>query len=439
MKFRNGNEAIILFIGDVFFWCAALWLTLYIRGFGFPPLDTLLVHAQPFGIIFVIWTVVFFISDLYSNQTLILKSKLPDIIVNAQLVNSGIAVIFFYFIPYFAITPKTVLFLDLFISVVFISMWRLYLIDVVGRGEKEQAVIVGKGENVDELYKEIQDNLKYRLSLTKISPEGDFVKNIKETKASIVILDPRSDATKRVSGALYNLFFSKKVFVDLHEVYENIFGKVPIALINDNWFLENISHHPKRLYGFIKRFMDILFSICIGLVSLLLYPFIAFLIKIGDGGPVFIYQKRVGQDNRIIELIKFRTMATDDSGRENKQLNNRVTRVGAFLRKIRLDELPQLWNVFSGDLSLIGPRPELPDHSEFYDKDIPYYKARYLISPGLSGWAQLYAPHPHHGTDSVKTKEKLSYDLYYIKNRGVLLDIKIALKTLKTILSRSGI
>ncbi len=135
------------------------------------------------------------------------------------------------------------------------------------------------------------------------------------------------------------------------------------------------------------------------------------------------------------------TIANDDANWE-KENENRVTRVGRFLRKARIDELPQLWNVLKGDLSLIGPRPEFQVPVEKYTREIPYYNVRHLIQPGLSGWAQIYHDeHPHHGDpDNIrKTKDKLSYDLYYIQHRSLALDVKIALRTLQTLLSRSGV
>ena len=118
--------------------------------------------------------------------------------------------------------------------------------------------------------------------------------------------------------------------------------------------------------------------------------------------------------------------------------DNYVTRVGKFLRITRIDELPQLWSVLKGDVSLIGPRPELPTGVELYEKEIPYYNIRHIIKPGLSGWAQIYGEHAHHNIGVGETKNKLSYDLFYIKNRSFVLDIIIALKTIKTILSRQG-
>ena len=113
--------------------------------------------------------------------------------------------------------------------------------------------------------------------------------------------------------------------------------------------------------------------------------------------------------------------------------------MGAFLRVTRLDELPQLWNIVRGDLSLIGPRPEVPTLVQQYAEEIPYYGVRHLVRPGLSGWAQLYGEHAHHGVDIDTTKNKLSYDLYYIKHRSLTLDITIVLKTIKKLLTRSGV
>ena len=138
-------------------------------------------------------------------------------------------------------------------------------------------------------------------------------------------------------------------------------------------------------------------------------------------------------------MAKFRTMnIANDNGNWAGGQTNKVTKVGKFLRQTRIDELPQLWNVLAGDLSLIGPRPEFPEAVKQYSEELPYYNVRHLIKPGLSGWAQIYGEHPHHGVDVSKTANKLSYDLYYIKNRSFLLDLKIALQTLKTLSSIAG-
>ena len=117
-----------------------------------------------------------------------------------------------------------------------------------------------------------------------------------------------------------------------------------------------------------------------------------------------------------------------------------ITRVGKFIRLTRIDELPQLWNVLRGDISLVGPRPEFPSLVAVYEKEIPYYNVRHLIQPGLSGWAQIYhSAHPHHAVAVNDTRDKLSYDLYYVKHRSFLLDLRIALQTFKALISKSGV
>ncbi len=186
--------------------------------------------------------------------------------------------------------------------------------------------------------------------------------------------------------------------------------------------------------------MDMTISAVLLLISLLVYPFVYFAIKLEDGGTLFIIQERIGKNNRAVKILKFRSMTGNDKGvYTNGASELRVTRVGNFLRKTRIDELPQLWNVLRGDLSLIGPRPELPELAKSYSQSIPYYNVRHLIKPGLSGWAQIYHDaHPHHGVATEETKNKLSYDLYYIKNRSLFLDFKIALRTLRTLVSISG-
>ena len=186
--------------------------------------------------------------------------------------------------------------------------------------------------------------------------------------------------------------------------------------------------------------MDAVASLLLGTLSFMLYPFVYIAIKLDDGGRIFVMQERVGQGGNIIRTIKFRTMSRDDAGLSALKEGNKVTRVGSFLRSTRIDELPQLWNVFRGEMSLIGPRPELPSLVAVYEREVPYYNIRHLIKPGLSGWAQLYHKTPPKvDANKEETATKLSYDLYYLKNRSFWLDLKIALKTVKVLLSRSGV
>jgi lipopolysaccharide/colanic/teichoic acid biosynthesis glycosyltransferase len=196
-----------------------------------------------------------------------------------------------------------------------------------------------------------------------------------------------------------------------------------------------------RVYDLLKRLIDIGASACGLVLSAPIYPFVALAIKIDDGGSIFITQTRVGKFQRPIEIRKFRSMSGNDMGdygaRGKSVLS--ITRVGRWLRILRIDELPQLWNVLTGDLSIVGPRPELPALAAEYSAKIPYYNARYLIAPGLTGWAQMrHDRHPHHGANITETKEKLAYDLYYLKHRSLIMDVFVMLQTIRIVLTARG-
>ena len=231
--------------------------------------------------------------------------------------------------------------------------------------------------------------------------------------------------------------------------YENVFDRIPLSLVGERWLVEHAgaSIVGRRGYDILKRLTDIIVSLVLGVISLIFYPFVWIAIKIEDRGSLFIAQDRIGRGGKPIKIVKFRSMTANDggaysngSGGQNGKTALKVTRVGKFIRLTRIDELPQLWNVFKGDISLIGPRPELPALVSVYEKEIPYYHVRHLIKPGLSGWAQIYhEAHPHHAVAVDDTRDKLSYDLYYVKHRSFMLDVKIALQTIRALLSRQGV
>ena len=443
------KEVLVLLIGDLLFFFISLWLALLIRNLEIPSKELFSIHLIPFGLLFAVWILVFYIAGLYEKHTVILKSRLPNILVSTQLTNSALAVIFFYFIPFFGITPKTILFIYLFISSMVVLSWRMYGYFVIGRGRPNNAVLIGSGEEMRELFEEVNNNPIYNIKfissvdLSRADEKGfwdEIVSHIYSEDVSIIAIDLANKNVEPVLPHLYNLIFSKISFIDMHKIYEDIFDRVPISLLEYNWFLENISTAPRGGYDALKRLMDILISILLLVIPILAYPFVFLAIKFEDGGQIFTHQDRIGQNNRIIHILKFRTMLFNDNGDwQSRGLVNRVTKVGNFLRKTRLDEFPQLWNVLIGDISLIGPRPEFPEAAKHYTGEIPYYNVRHLIKPGLSGWAQIYQDeHPHHSVDTFETANKLSYDLYYIKNRSFLLDIKIALRTLKILASIAG-
>ena len=435
----------MLFLGDIMFFFVALWVTLFLRHQTIPTSEILLSHVLPFSILFVIWILVFFITGLYEKHTVILKSRLPNLIFRVWLINSIIGVLFFYFIPYFGITPKINLFIYAFVSFAFIFFWRLYLSSFFIVKRFENAMIIGSGNEMEELYNEVNKNTHYGLNFVASFDlqKGDYSNlgkiifdTVKKEQVSLIIIDLEHDKIQPIMSELYSLIFSDVRFMSMYKVYEDVFKRVPFFILRYDWFLENISTSPKMFYDIVKRITDISLSLIGMIVSFIFLPFVYLAIKLDDGGQVFITQERIGQSGKKIKILKVRSMSTNDGGVWPTEDDSRITRVGKFLRNSRIDELPQFWNVLKGDVSLIGPRPDMCDLGDNLASEIPYYNVRNTIKPGLSGWAQVNQDLPPHSLE--ETKLRLAYDLYYVKNRSVILDIKIILKTIRTLLSRSG-
>lgn len=439
-------EPFMLLAGDVLLFFLALWLALLARYLAIPSRELLALHIPPFAILFVVSVAVFYIAGLYGKHTLTFKSNLPSVILHAQIANALVAVAFFYLIPYFGIAPRTNLFFYLVISSVLIFWWRVYGVDLLGARNREHAILLGSGEEMRELKEEVNNNSRYNLvfsssvdlnHLSAADFDRDVLGAITARHITAVVIDLHNEKIYPLIPKLYNLIFSKVRFIDKYEIYEDIFDRVPVSLLSYSWFLENISS-SHMVYDALKRVIDIILGLVGGIFSLVIYPFVWISIKLDDGGPLFFVAVRVGKNNQTIKLLKFRSMSTESKGGGIEEKPH-VTRVGKFLRKTRIDEIPQFWNVVKGDVSLVGPRPEYPELVKLYEKEIPYYSVRHLIKPGLSGWAQIHhAEHAHHGADVTQTRRKLSYDLYYVKNRSFMLDLKIILRTIQTLLSQQG-
>jgi len=216
--------------------------------------------------------------------------------------------------------------------------------------------------------------------------------------------------------------------------YEKATGQILVDEITPHWFLfADLKVHCDR-QATLKRAFDLLASVTLFCATAPLWALIALAVKLCDGGPVFYSQDRVGQNGRIFRLYKFRTMRTDaENGRSVWSSPNdpRVTPVGRVLRKTRFDELPQLYNVLIGQMSLIGPRPERPDIVQELCRRVPYYAERHLVKPGITGWAQISF---HYGSSIEDAKRKLQFDLYYLKHMSFELDMIILFRTLGTFL-----
>jgi len=416
-----------LFWGDLAFLLFSLWVTLLVRYGTLPTEELFFSHFYPFAYIFSIWVVVYFIYDLYRRQLYFFSKKIITALFNAHIVNSIIAIIFFYLIPYFGINPRINLFIFLIISFLFLWLWRVYIAHYIFYPNSETLFFACQGQEVEELQKAFTSNYRYGVNVCQ--PVDDLSK-IKEIypEASLVAISAYNGDLENETDSLYQNLFSGLRFVNVESLYEELFGRVPLSLISHRWFLDHISIEKKPIYDTFKRLIDILTSLMVGLVFLVFLGPVALAIKLSDGGPIFFLQSRVGRHGQVFNLLKFRSMK-----------DGRVTTVGRWLRLSRIDELPQFWNLLKGEVSLVGPRPERLDYVEKYRQLIPFYDVRHLAAPGLSGWAQIYHDnHPHFAPAVEATREKFSYDLYYLKQRSLVLDLIIIVKTIRILISQNG-
>lgn len=443
------KQTFILILGDALVLILALWLTLIFRYLDIPSSKRFLMHLYPFILIFFVWIIIFYIAGLYSRQIILRKIDFLPRLFKTQLLASMIAALFFYLTPFFAITPKTNLFLNLLVSFILIALWRKFAYAFFGI-KGENILLVAEGREAEELSRELIWHPFYGFSVkVSISPrdfEERFATNgaekfwefMKSNKTSLAVIDFSALKSSRNGNLFYHSLFKGAAFINLKEFYESIFLKIPPSLLGADWRSLNITGARRRSYEILKRWLDIFVSTLFLIPAAMLFLFIPLAIKIESPGPAFFRQKRVGRGGKIFELLKFRSSyrtSVEKSVGWEKEPPAVYTKFGKFMRANYLDEIPQIINILKGEMSFVGPRPERPEFVEELTKQIPFYEARLLVEPGLTGWAQIHMENDAAAKDAA---EKLQYDLYYIKNCSLFLDLRILLKTIATILSRSG-
>ena len=452
------RELTLLIAGDVALFVVALWVTLFVRYLSFPSVELFSAHLGPFLILSTVWIFIFYIAGLYDKHTLFLKSLLFTRILNTIVVNGIIAALLFFIIP-FGIAPKTNLVIYLLVSVGLFTWWRMYAYRFIAPKVRHRAILLASGPEAIELVDEINNNDRYNYSFVRIIDETTAAKTpdfeakllqlIDREKIQIIVANPSGTYITAVLPKLFAMAFLRYelTFLDFYRVYEDTFDRVPLSALRYEWFIAHVSQSKSLVYDVTKRAIDIAGSLVLGVAFLIMLPFIYLALRLEGEGELFITQERIGQYNRPVTIYKVRTMTENRSASatwavEDAKQGNQVTKVGAVLRKLSVDELPQVWSILKGDMSLIGPRNDIKGLWERCAAEIPYYNIRNFVKPGVTGWAQT---HQHYMGTNIspqsmeETKIRLSYDLYYVKNRSVLLDVTIALRTLKTLLSRFGI
>jgi exopolysaccharide biosynthesis polyprenyl glycosylphosphotransferase len=338
--------------------------------------------------------------------------------------------------------------------------WRMIFIRIYkSSGLRRRTLIVGAGkagQTLAELYRMLGPR-----SFTIIGYIDDDERKVGKSFQELPVLGTSarlldlvdayriSDLVVAINGEIRGATFQAILDAQEHGVdvtrmpilYEEMTGRVPIHHLESDWIIRSFVDEVRvsGFYELFKRLLDILGGITGILIFILLLPFLAVAVAIDSGFPIFYSQLRLGRGAVKFRIYKFRSMYSktemDNTAQITMENDQRVTRVGNFLRKTRLDELPQFWNVLRGDMSLVGPRAEIPELVSEYQRQIPFYRARLLVRPGLTGWAQINYGYVASVTE---TGVKLEYDLYYIKHRTLSMDVQIILRTIGTVIRRTG-
>lgn len=298
--------------------------------------------------------------------------------------------------------------------------------------------IYGKGEMKKRVLKSILHFQEYKY-IEYLGEEPNFDKFVKENNISLIILCKPKMSPEEINDILQLKLSGVKVKSYFDYMIENE-GKVEVEFIDEEWLLQAYGFKILRsqMRNRIKRLFDLSMAVIIGTMTLPIMAISAIIVKLESPGPVIYSQARVGEKGREFFVHKFRSMRNDaekDGAKWAQENDPRVTKFGNFMRKTRIDELPQILNVLKGEMSFIGPRPERRVFINELEKEIPYYNLRHMVKPGLTGWAQVMYPY---GASVEDAKRKLEYDLYYIKNYSLYLDMVIMFMTLKTVLFGKG-
>ncbi|BBO72925.1 glycosyl transferase [Desulfosarcina widdelii] len=373
---------------------------------------------------------------------------------------SAIFLAIIYFLFPACIIGRGIFILSICFVITFIVLWRVGYTHVLNRGLfDKKIVLLGSGELAGNIAKEISDSKDcgYRIAAVvngqnideqrfkgvsaRICKNGydGLCKEAKELKIDKIVV---AIEERRIGFPIRQLLQCRVDGIEVIEgtsFYEMLTGKLIVEKINPSWLIFSEGFRKSWMRRVIKRTGDLLLSIIMLILLAPILIVVAILIKLDSKGPVFFSQERVGEKRKPYMVHKFRSMVQDaekQSGPVWAQSNDsRVTRVGRFIRKWRIDEFPQLFNVIKGEMSFVGPRPEREFFVKELEEAIPYYGERFSVKPGVTGWAQVSYPY---GASVEDAKEKLNYDLFYIKNMSIFMDMMVVMRTVKTVLFGEG-
>jgi sugar transferase (PEP-CTERM system associated) len=452
---ERNKRIILLVIGDTIAAILAILAAIPIRLLKIPTVkDVASLGAIKICTFIVIVVFLSFLVEIYKNHHELVASDIA-VKIGASL---GVSCFVFSFITY---SNKNEIYgSELLVSAILVfgllqflchSTYRFY---VKCKGLSQRIVILGVGQTAgnmaaiipgsDENYQlsgyiQCSNELPQVPQSSILENAGGLYETVKREKADKIVVS----LTERRGVFPFQEVMACKLagveVVDAPSFYEHVTGKLFLEGINPSWIIFSDGFKVSRTRKVLKRGMDILCAIIGIFLTIPFLPLLALIIKLDSAGPIFYRQERVGENESKFFLYKFRTMRTDaenGTGAVWAQKDDpRVTRIGAFLRKSRIDELPQFFNILCGDMSMVGPRPERPEFVNRLKEVIHYYSERHFVKPGVTGWAQVCYPY---GASVEDALEKLRYDLYYIKNLSLTFDLLIILETIQVVLFRKG-
>ncbi|MEN6529240.1 MAG: exopolysaccharide biosynthesis polyprenyl glycosylphosphotransferase [Anaerolineaceae bacterium] len=461
-RIRNSERQAILFIGDLilsylsvliglFFWSQKDWLNFS---------GEFLNQRAPiwFYLLPILW--ILFLVETYDIRKANRRDEVIRGIATAAGISLGIYLIVFFISEPNSLPRRGVLIFIIAATILTVA-WRLIYIQIfTAPFFMRRALMIGAGKagsTLAGMLKEVHTGPFMLAGYIDDDPSkqdqiingykvlgngGQLTTLINDLDITDLIFAISGELNPDLFRAILHAAENDVEVTSLPALYEEVFGRIPIFLLPSDWILRTFidQTHTSGVYESVKRLIDLLISIAGLLVSLLLFPLISLLIILDSGLPILYSQMRVGKYGRPYRIYKFRTMYQDAEkdgvARTATHNDARITRVGKILRRSHLDEIPQFWNILIGENSMIGPRAEQIELVNKFQEQLPFYRARLFVQPGLTGWAQI---NQRYATTLEETAIKLEYDLYYIKNRNLLLDMTIVLRTVGRVLGLKGL
>lgn len=410
------------------------------------------------GLATVVCALILYFYDLYDFTIMTNRRELMLRLVQALGIAWALLALVFYFAPPLLL-GRGVSVISVPLVLVLLSGWRVMIHYLMGHPEiGEKILVVGTGQAARDTVEAVSQrrDAGYRIvgfvtengikpntkidDVTVLGTTEELEGIVKNEKVDRIVIAVRERRGTFPTETLLKMSLAGNVNIEeCTSFFERVTGQVHVDMLRPSWLI--FAGRPKdtRLKTVFREMVHRLLGL-IGLIfSLPIALLTAVLIKLESKGPVFYKQERLGKNGRIIKVIKFRSMRSD-AEKDGKPVwatagDNRVTRIGKIIRKIRVDEIPQFWNIIKGEMSFVGPRPERPHFVAQLAEEIPFYEHRHLVAPGLTGWAQIKYPY---GASVEDARQKLQYDLYYIKNQSLALDLVIVFETVKTVLFGKG-